>query len=98
MAQPLTTDNVDDIIRNTVRENFNDISNRLRALEQLVREDLSLDKTQKDGSPDENTKLDNIYSKIDEVRMETNLIKEELKLMKEALQLMAQKLENTDLR
>lgn len=93
MAQPLTTDNADEVIKRVVRDDFSNIINRLKAIEDLVRRDLSLDRKQKDEIPDSESRLNSINSRVDRVRTEVNLLREDLKGIKEQLQLIATKVE-----
>lgn len=67
MAQDLTVDNVDDIIRNTLRNDFNEIKQRLQNVERMMQEDLQLDKNQKGEIPDSQSKLDHLSMQIDSV-------------------------------
>ena len=67
MAQDLTVDNVDDIIRNTLRTDFSEIKQKLLNIERMVQEDLNLDKNQGGEIPGSQTKLDRISAQLDDV-------------------------------
>jgi len=97
MAQALTTDNIDDIIRQTLRANFKDINYKLKTIAKLIRTDIALDKGQGDELPDSSSRLDSIYSKLDEIKTDFNLLREELKGFREQIQLLNEKLKEIEI-
>lgn len=68
MAKDLTYDNIDDVIRDTVKADFSEIHSRLRTIEQLVKDDLAVDKKENDGDRTVEIKLDHIYADIDKLK------------------------------
>lgn len=71
---------------------LNDITNRLKDLERLVREDIALDKKQQDELPDSGARLDTIYSKLDGIKTDINLMRGEIKLLNEKVTALSQKI------
>jgi hypothetical protein len=92
MGQPLTTDNIDDSVRSALRVTTDDIIRRLDRVEQIVKEDLGFDRTQKNELPDGNIRLDQMYSRLDEFKNELVLMREEMKLIREQLVFLNQKM------
>jgi hypothetical protein len=92
MGQPLTTDNIDDSVRSALKATTDDIIRRLDRVEQIVKEDLGFDRTQKNELPDGNVRLDQMYSRLDEFKNELMLMREEMKLVREQLAFLNQKM------
>jgi hypothetical protein len=92
MGQPITTDNIDDEVRNALKAITDDIVRRLDRVERMVQEDLVCDKNQKNELPDENARLDQMYTSMEEIKNNFNLIREEMKQMREQLAFLNQKL------
>lgn len=82
MPRDLTADNVDDIIRDTLKTNFDELTRRIAALETLVREDLALDKTQSLDTKPSDSKLDHISSRIDGLKNDLYLLKTQVDQMR----------------
>ncbi|MBN2015548.1 hypothetical protein JW766_01835 [Candidatus Dojkabacteria bacterium] len=78
--------------QNEVRE----FRNKLNDLERLLREDLSLDRRQKDELPDGNQRLDMMYSKLEEIKNDFNLIREEMRKFREQFEWLLQKLQSEE--
>lgn len=92
MGKPLTEDRADDIVRQALKFFTDDVTRRLNNLEQLVREDLNLDREQKQGSPDSNAKLDNISSNLSSLRNEVSVLNNEICEMKNQMNEMYQQI------
>ncbi|MDD3648407.1 MAG: hypothetical protein PHS44_07990 [Candidatus Dojkabacteria bacterium] len=93
MAQPVTTDNMDDIIRNTLKTDLDYIKSRLYTLENMVREDLAVDKTQRGGSPDTDRKIESMYQRIEELKFELVTVKNLVDNLSQVLNSFIQKYE-----
>ncbi|MBU0975779.1 MAG: hypothetical protein ABIE03_02445 [Patescibacteria group bacterium] len=95
MSQPVTTDNMDDIIRNTLRTDLEFIKSRLYTLENMVREDLAVDKTQRGGNPDTDRKIETIYQRMEELKVELNNVRITLQNLSQTLAGFMQRYEQT---
>lgn len=82
MPRELTADNVDDIIRDTLKTNFDELTRRITVLESLVREDLALDKTQSLDTKPSDSKLDHISSRIDGLKNDLYVLKTQIDQMR----------------
>lgn len=71
----LTTDNVDDIIRSTLRIYFDDILKRLQNLELMLRQDLALDQNQKGNSGTNEDRVGRILQIVEIQNTEIDLLK-----------------------
>lgn len=91
MAQPLTTDNLNDAVKRAIKTDMDDLKNRVMGVERIVQEDLQLDRGQQNHLPDYSVKIDQVYSKIEELRSDINILKGELKLIREQLAFLVQK-------
>ena len=89
MSQPVTSDNIDDLVRSALKVQLDEIINRIKMIEQVVREDLVTDKNQ-DGVNESSVKLDSVYLKLDELKAELFGMKDELRQMKEQLTFLIQ--------
>jgi hypothetical protein len=91
MSQPVTSDNIDDLVRSALKVQLDEIANRIKMIEQVVREDLVTDKNQV-GVNESSMKLDSVYLKIDELKAELFGMKDELRQIKEQLAFLIQTL------
>jgi len=85
MSQSLNTDNIDEELKRNLKPFFDDISNRLNRVEQMVKEDLNVDKqdlssdsSNKVQSPNLDGKIDNIQSQISKINVDLTVLKNSL--------------------
>ena len=88
MANYLTVDNADDIIRRTLKEDLAEIKRKIDNLERLVKEDISLDRRQDDERPDSETKLDFLSSRIDNLQNDTTAVRNEINELRKQISLL----------
>lgn len=65
MADAITTDNFDDLLKRTYDRKFEEILDRIRDLEHLVKKDVTLDKQQKREQPESEDLIRDMYGKLD---------------------------------
>lgn len=92
MSQPLTSDNIDDIIRQTLQNNFNDIHSRLERIEKAILKDLDVDRLGGQSTPDKENKLDRVYSSLGALVTSVSVLQADLNLIKQQLSFIANKL------
>jgi len=86
MAEPITTDNFDDLLKRTYDRKFEELLDRMRDIERLVKKDVSLDKQQKREQPESEDMLRDIYSKIDFLQKRVDNFENPLKEIKTMLE------------
>ena len=83
MATQITKDDVDKVVKEAVKFDFDEITNRLKTMQNLLEQDLELDKKQKIELPDTESKLVDVYSKLDEIKIGIKLLRDEIQVLKQ---------------
>lgn len=91
MGQPITTDNIDDYLRNTLKSYFDDLKNRIEQVNRLVKEDLQLDKNQDAHSGvNMEVKIDQINNKVEKLEMNFINFREKLEKIEDKINILIQ--------